>query len=88
MVMRELDPEGLFYMARHLAHLGEIDRAIDLFLRIVERGFCCYPAMQDDSWLDPVRARPEFVRRLRQAEARHRQNLYRTLAPNLPTFES
>jgi hypothetical protein len=66
------DPEGLFYMARHLAHLNAIDRALDLFRRVVEGGYCCYPAMADDPWLDPARVRPEFVTLLRQAEARHR----------------
>jgi hypothetical protein len=67
------DPEGLFYMARHLAHLNEIDRAIDLFRRVVEGGYCCYPAMSDDPWLDPARARPEFRTLLQLAETRHRQ---------------
>jgi DNA-binding winged helix-turn-helix (wHTH) protein/tetratricopeptide (TPR) repeat protein len=67
------DPEGLFYMARHLAHLKEIDGAIKLFGRVVEGGYCCYPAMADDPWLDPARARPEFRRLLRRAETRHRQ---------------
>jgi DNA-binding winged helix-turn-helix (wHTH) protein/tetratricopeptide (TPR) repeat protein len=67
------DPEGLFYMARHLAHLNEIDRAIDLFRRVVEGGYCCYPAMAGDPWLDPARARREFRTILRLAETRHRQ---------------
>jgi tetratricopeptide (TPR) repeat protein len=67
------DPEGLFYMARHLAHLNEIDRALGVFRRVVEGGFCCYPPMAADPWLDRLRARPEFVTLLRQAEARHRQ---------------
>ena len=67
------DPEGLFYMARHLAHLGEIDRAVDLFRRVVEGGYCCYPSMAADPWLDKLRGTPEFVTVLDQAEARHRQ---------------
>jgi DNA-binding winged helix-turn-helix (wHTH) protein/tetratricopeptide (TPR) repeat protein len=67
------DPEGLFYMARHLAHLGEIDGAIDLFRRVLEGGYCCYPAMTDDPWLDPARAKPGFRKLLRQAQTRHRQ---------------
>jgi DNA-binding winged helix-turn-helix (wHTH) protein/tetratricopeptide (TPR) repeat protein len=67
------DPEGLFYMARHLAHLNEIEGALDLFRRVVEGGYCCYPSMAVDPWLDPLRPRPEFVTLLRQAEASHRQ---------------
>jgi hypothetical protein len=33
------DPEGLFYLTRHLAHLGELDRALDLFRRRRRRVF-------------------------------------------------
>ncbi|HEV2983151.1 MAG TPA: winged helix-turn-helix domain-containing protein [Vicinamibacterales bacterium] len=67
------DPEGLFYMARHLIHLEEIGDGINLFRRVVEGGYCCFPAMTDDPWLDPARATPKFRRLLRQAETRHRQ---------------
>lgn len=67
------DPEGLFYLARHLAHMNETDRALELFRRVVAGGFFCYPAMARDPWLDPLRGRPEFARLLRQARARHRE---------------
>jgi hypothetical protein len=67
------DPEGLFYLARHLAHLNEIDPAIELFGRVVAGGFCCFPAMVHDPWLDPARRRPEFTKLLHQAEAQHRE---------------
>jgi hypothetical protein len=67
------DPEGLFYLTRHLAHLNEIGPAIDLFRRVVAGGFCCFPAMAQDPWLDPARRRPEFTKLLQQAEAQHRE---------------
>lgn len=67
------DPEGLFYLTRHLAHMNETERALDLFQRVVEGGFFCFPAMARDSWLDPLRGYPEFARLLGQAEARHRE---------------
>jgi eukaryotic-like serine/threonine-protein kinase len=67
------DPEGLFYLTRHLAHLNEIGPAIDLFRRVVAGGFCCFPAMAQDPWLDPARRRPEFTKLLHQAEAQHRE---------------
>ena len=67
------DPEGLFYLTRHLAHLNEIDRALDLFRRVVAGGFFCFPAMARDPWLNPLRGRPEFAKLLRQAQARHRE---------------
>jgi hypothetical protein len=69
------DPEGLFYLARHLAHLQEVDPALDLFERVVAGGFCCFPAMARDPWLDPLRKKPAFTRLLRRAETRHQEAL-------------
>ena len=66
------DPEGLFYMARHLAHLKEVDRSIKLLRRVVEGGYCCHSAMAADSWLDPLRKGRDFRGLLRQAAARRR----------------
>jgi len=65
------DPEGLFYMSRHLAHLGDASAAIDLLDRVVAGGFFCYPAMAQDPWLESVRKKPAFTRLLRQAEVEH-----------------
>jgi DNA-binding winged helix-turn-helix (wHTH) protein/TolB-like protein/tetratricopeptide (TPR) repeat protein len=67
------DPEGLFYLTRHLAHLKQIGPALDLFRRVVAGGFVCFPAMERDPWLDPLRKTPEFAKLLGQAEARHRK---------------
>lgn len=65
------DPEGLFYLARHLAHLNETDAALRLLRRVIEGGFFCFPAMDGDAWLEPLRGTPEFAALLRQAHARH-----------------
>jgi len=65
------DPEALLYLTRHLAHLNQIDAALELFERVVRGGFFCYPAMSSDPWLDPVRKRPEFTRLLEKAEQQH-----------------
>jgi hypothetical protein len=65
------DPEGLFYLTRHLARLKQVDAALELFERVVGGGIFCYPAMTSDPWLDPIRARPEFVRLLQNADQRH-----------------
>jgi DNA-binding winged helix-turn-helix (wHTH) protein/tetratricopeptide (TPR) repeat protein len=65
------DPEGLFYLARHLAHLNETDAALRLLRRVIEGGFFCYPAMDGDAWLEPLRRTPEFAALIRQAQARH-----------------
>jgi len=66
------DPEGLFYLARHLAHVGEREAALALLERIVGGGFFCVPALRGDPWLESVRSAPTFTTLLRGAEARHR----------------
>jgi TolB-like protein len=65
------DPEGLFYLTRHLARLNQVDSALALFERVVGGGFFCYPAMLRDPWLEPVRNRPQFARLLGRAEQQH-----------------
>jgi DNA-binding winged helix-turn-helix (wHTH) protein/tetratricopeptide (TPR) repeat protein len=67
------DPEGLFYLSRHLARLNEGEPAVDLLQRVVAGGFFCYPAMASDPWLDPLRKKPAFTKLLREAETRHRE---------------
>jgi serine/threonine protein kinase/tetratricopeptide (TPR) repeat protein len=54
------DPEMLFYVGRHLAHVGELDDAIVFVRRAFEGGFFCYPVFAADSWLEPVRSRAAF----------------------------
>ena len=65
------DSEGLFYLTRHLAHLNQIDEALELFERVVGGGIFCYPAMSNDPWLDPIRDRPEFMKLLETAGQQH-----------------
>lgn len=67
------DPEGLFYLSRHLARLNEVGPALELFERVVTGGYFCYPAMAKDPWLDSLRKEPAFTKFLRQAEVRHRE---------------
>ena len=69
------DPEGLYYLSRHLAHLGEAKGAFDLFSRVVAGGFFCFPAMARDPWLDPLREDGGFKALLGQAESQHRAAL-------------
>ena len=51
------DPEGLFYLTRHLARFNQATPAIELFERVVGGGFFCYPAMSSDPWLSPFERR-------------------------------
>ena len=65
------DPEGLFYLSRHLAHLNEISPALDLLERVVASGHFCFPTMARDPWLDSLRKKPAFTKLLRRAETLH-----------------
>ena len=67
------DPEGLFYLARHLAHVNEVKPALDLLERVVASGHFCFPALDRDPWLDSLRKKPAFTRLLRGAETRHQE---------------
>jgi serine/threonine protein kinase/tetratricopeptide (TPR) repeat protein len=67
------DPEGLFYMARQLAYLGEKPMALEMFSRAIEKGFFCYPTMLRDPWLDSLRGLNEFTDSLRKAQELHRE---------------
>ena len=67
------DPEGLFYLARHLAHLDEVGPALNLLDRVVTGGFFCFPAMARDPWLESLRRKPAFTKLLRRAEAQHQE---------------
>jgi hypothetical protein len=67
------DPEGRYYVARHLLHLGEIDRGLDILSHVVDDGFFCLPALTRDPWLDGVRALPAFTDIVSRAETRHRR---------------
>jgi DNA-binding winged helix-turn-helix (wHTH) protein/tetratricopeptide (TPR) repeat protein len=69
------DPEGLFYLSRHLAHLNEVDPALHLLERVVASGYWCFPAMSRDPWLNPLRKKPAFATLLRRAEAGHQEAL-------------
>ena len=69
------DPEGRFYFARHAAHLGFRQEALDLLEGVIDGGFFCLPALAGDAWLDSLRALPQFAAIVRRAETRHRQAL-------------
>jgi hypothetical protein len=67
------DPEGLFYLTRHLAHLNEVAPALSLFERSIAGGYFCFPAMASDPWLDPIREEPLFKELLHRAETQHQE---------------
>ena len=67
------DPEGLFYQAVKLAHAGELDRAVEIFADVVDRGFYPYETLTRHAWLDPLRMRHDFAVVLQKAEHRHHE---------------
>jgi non-specific serine/threonine protein kinase len=67
------DPEGCFYIARGMAHLGYNEEALELLGKCVDGGYFCLSGYARDPWLDPLRAAAPFAALLRRAEARHRQ---------------
>ena len=67
------DPELLFMVGRHLAHVGESDQAISFIARAIEGGYFCYPVLIADWWLDGVRARPELSAMISVAKAHWKQ---------------
>ena len=67
------DPEGLYYVARQLARLGERDAALEMLSRAITHGYFCYPGMLRDPWLDSLRGQKEFIEILRKAQERHRE---------------
>jgi tetratricopeptide (TPR) repeat protein len=65
------DPEGLYYLARTLAKLGDREAAIAGMVRSIDRGYSCYPALCTDAWLDPLRGQSEFDAALARAKSAH-----------------
>jgi TolB-like protein len=66
------DPEGMYYMGRAMARVGEYDKAVGGIAGAVDGGFSCYPFFVRDAWLDPIRGDARFVEILRRAETRWR----------------
>jgi serine/threonine protein kinase/tetratricopeptide (TPR) repeat protein len=65
------DAEGLYYLARQLAHAGAAEKAVAVLGQATASGFFCYPVLAADEWLDPARHLPAFVAVLRRAEEEH-----------------
>jgi TolB-like protein/predicted Ser/Thr protein kinase len=63
------DPEGLYFEARSLVHVGEHGMGIEILEGVCARGFCLDEAMARDPWLEPVRGAPRFRAALETARA-------------------
>lgn len=67
------DPEGLFYQVIHLAHAGDLDRAVEILAVVVDRGFYPHETFARHEWLDPLRTREDFNATLAKAQLRHQK---------------
>jgi serine/threonine protein kinase len=64
------DPEGMYYMARCMARIGENNKALGAFEVSQQNGFFCFPFFMRDPWMDALRSEPRFGETLRAAERR------------------
>jgi TolB-like protein/tetratricopeptide (TPR) repeat protein len=69
------DPEGRFYVARHVARHGDADDALTQIEGIVADGFSCYPVFERDPWFDALRTKPAFTALLERCAARHAESV-------------
>jgi hypothetical protein len=65
------DPEGLYYVARHFAYLGDAPHAVDALRRAIAGGYLCYPPLGGDPWFDPIRDEKGFQTSLASARVGH-----------------
>jgi DNA-binding winged helix-turn-helix (wHTH) protein len=65
------DPEGLYYIARTYAMLGDTVAALRNLRDAVEAGYACYPALAGDAWLEGLRSNPEYHAILETARQGH-----------------
>ncbi len=54
------DPETLFYTARHLARIGERERAYENLSNAIAGGFLCGSALSRDPWLASLHSLPDY----------------------------
>jgi tetratricopeptide (TPR) repeat protein len=67
------DPEGLYFMGRSVAKVGDLELALEMLERVVSSGFSCPWTMRNDSWLDGIRSDPRFLQLVDQAESQHQE---------------
>ncbi|MEO5616443.1 MAG: FlgO family outer membrane protein [Candidatus Eisenbacteria bacterium] len=67
------DPEALLFMARGAARLGLLDLALRSLDRAIKGGHTCPSFIRADTWLEPLRDRPEFERLVADAEKVRRE---------------
>jgi eukaryotic-like serine/threonine-protein kinase len=69
------DPESLFYIARHLARIGERERAIATLHKVIDCGLLCASSLARDPWLAPLQEEAGFQELAQKAQA-HRSEMH------------
>jgi hypothetical protein len=67
------DPESLFYVARHMARIDELGRAIEILFRVIDQNFVCDFSLAHDPWLSSLRSHPQYGDLLHRAAERRRE---------------
>lgn len=67
------DAEQMYNYANLYGLYGEEDDCVRLLKRAIDKGFFCYPYMENDSFLDPVRNDTEFKEALAYARKRYKE---------------
>ena len=65
------DPEAVFYMARQLVWFGETERALEVLVDVLRRGYLFSAALTTDPWLAPLGSTPageDLLQRARSLE--------------------
>jgi serine/threonine protein kinase len=66
--LTRIDPEALFYLARHLARINERERAHKILSSVIGSGFLCGSALSRDPWLASLHSLPDYSRLLQTAD--------------------
>jgi tetratricopeptide (TPR) repeat protein len=63
------EPEILIYFARHYAHIGMANRAMDAVKQAQQSGFVCAPqTLRSDTWFSALRKHSQFKSLLKRSE--------------------
>lgn len=66
------DPDAVCLALRHLAYIGEGERAVEVLHRVLSGGFLCYRVVTGpDPWWAPIREREDFREFVAKAKMRY-----------------
>jgi hypothetical protein len=66
-----LGPEETLYLMRQAAYLGYTAEAFAWLGKMIDEGWCAYPMLVHDPWLDGLRGDSRFVRMLQSVGGAH-----------------